>query len=143
MLKSVLIIFVILFAIYSSEAQTGCRTGDYIYITANGTYNDGGSTIIKYNSTDRIAKRNYAEDPVCGIDRNTADGYPIVPGTAANPDSKCVSDIDLTDQGKLVYYNNSDNTCVSVPIDNYNHVFLVLAGIIGGYFISRFSIILH
>ncbi|RQO71496.1 hypothetical protein DBR40_17000 [Pedobacter sp. KBW01] len=142
MVKYLLAIFIACFIICSCKAQTGCRTGDYIYITANGTYNDGGSTIIKYNSTDRIAKRNYAEDPVCGIDRNTADGYPIVPGTPTNPDSKCVSDINLTDEGKLVYYNNADNTCVSVPIDRYIHVLLVLAGIIGGYYISKFSIIL-
>ncbi|TCD28976.1 hypothetical protein EZ456_02100 [Pedobacter psychrodurus] len=118
----------------SSYAQVGCRTGDYIYTTANGTYFDGGSTITKFNATDRIIKRNFAADPNCGIDRNTADSYPVAPGTPANPDSKCVSDINLLDEGKLVIYNNADK--VNCPIDD-NLIYLICSASFLGFALVR------
>lgn len=125
----------ILGIVHSGRAQVGCRTGDYIYTTANGTYFDGGSTVTKFNATDRIIKRNFAADPNCGINRNTADSYPVIPGTPLNPDSKCVSDINLNDEGKLVIYNNADK--INCSIDD-NVIFLVCsASVIGINFLRK------
>ena len=135
-------IFIILVAVLSLfqlnklQAQVGCRTGNYIYTVQNGTAKNGSSTIPKFTATDRITIRNYDNDPNCGIDRNTSNSYPLASPTRENPNSDCTSDFSLPDIGKLITYNNRDNTC-HVPLDDYIPILLIASAGLGFFFLRK------
>jgi|GEM_PF-1929407 len=119
-----------------SFAATGCRTGDFIYTVQNGTYLNGSVLIPKFTASDRIAKRNWAQDPVCGIDRNTADAYPKIV-SPSNPNGQCTSDTNTGDIGTLVNYNPSDSTCVTLPLDDYTPYCVAVVGVFSLLFIRN------
>jgi hypothetical protein len=134
---------VILFNLNAS-AEVGCRIGNYILTDPTGSnYNNGGSQSPIYafspGTENTINKRNWSEDPQCGILRNIADNYPIVSGGSGNPNSNCSPSNNHGDIGKLVNYNPADNNCVpaNVPLDDYIWVLLLAFAGAGFIFLNK------
>lgn len=128
----------------SASADVGCRIGNYILTDPTGfNYNNGGtaSPIYTFNpgNANTINKRNWAEDPQCGILRNVADNYSLVSGGSGNPKSNCSPSNNYGDIGKLVNYNPADNNCApeNVPLDDYIWVLLLAFAGAGFLFLNR------
>lgn len=139
-----LVILINLFLSNTLFAEIGCRIGNYILTSPRGdTFNNGDGIIPIYyyspGSLNTINKRNWDQDPQCGIMRNIADAYPAVPGTTANPPSKCSPSNNYGDNGKLVYYKPADNSCspTNVPLDTYTDLLLIASAVVASLFISR------
>jgi hypothetical protein len=125
-------------------AHVGCRIGNYILTDpTGGNYNNGGTNSPIYSfspgSANTINKRNWSEDPQCGILRNVADSYPLAPGGSNNPNSSCSPSNNYGDIGKLVYYNPADNNCApaNVPLDDYIWVLLLAFAGAGFIFLNK------
>ena len=144
-MKLLKLLFILLvFFNLSASAEVGCRIGNYILTDpTGGNYNNGGTQSPIYTfspgSANTINKRNWAEDPQCGILRNVADGYPLVSGGANNPNSNCSPSNNYGDIGKLVNYNPADNNCApaNVPLDDYIWVLLVALSAAGFLFLNK------
>lgn len=143
-LKLLFILFVSLN--FSASAHVGCRIGNYILTDPTGaSYNNGGTQSPIYafspGSANTINKRNWAQDPQCGILRNVADGYSLVSGGSNNPASNCSPSNNHGDIGKLVSYNPADNNCApeNVPLDDYIWVLLLVLAGTGYLFLNKKS----
>ncbi len=121
-----------LFFLQTASAQVGCRIGNYILTTPTGGTHMNGSVpspiyIYSPGNPNTIYKRNWNEDPQCGIMRKIADGYPKVSGGSGNPNGACSPSNSYGDIGQLVNYNPADNSCIAtdVPLDDYVWVLLL------------------
>lgn len=126
------------------SADIGCRIGNYILTTPTGGVFDNGGTpspiyIYSPGNANTIYKRNWSEDPQCGILRGIADGYPRVAGGSNNPAGNCSPSNNYGDIGKLVNYNPADNSCmpVNVPLDDYVWVLLLTLAGAGFIFLNK------
>lgn len=138
-----LFILVVFFSL-SASADVGCRIGNYILTTpTGGTFANGLTSSPIYvhspGSANTINKRNWDQDPQCGIMRNIADSYPLVSGGSNNPNSDCSPSNNYGDIGKLVNYNPADNSCVptNVPLDDYIWVLLLALAGAGFLFLNK------
>ena len=141
-------IFIALFIPQIVSATIGCRIGNYILTTpTGGFFMNGNSKAPIYNyspgSANTINKRNWNEDPQCGILRSVADKYSIASGGSSNPNSSCSPSNNYGDIGKLVYYNPADNSCkpTNVPLDDYAWVLLIALSGAGFMFLKNRSAI--
>ena len=128
----------------SASAEVGCRIGNYILTDPTGGIHMNGMTqspIYNFSpgSSNTINKRNWSEDPQCGILRNIADGYPLVSGGSNNPNGNCSPSNNYGDIGKLVNYNPADNNCApeNVPLDDYIWVLLLAFAGAGFIFLNK------
>ena len=134
MKKLILIPCIFLLFLSVVNAQVGCKIGNYILTTPNGSFYMNGSDrlpVYTYNpgNSNTIAKRNGPTDTQCGILRSVADAYPKASGSPSNPSASCSPSNNLGDIGTLVTYRTSDNNCITnVPLDDY--VWLIAACII-------------